>query len=161
LVLSDFVAVGSASAGGISGTLSNDEKTVGKNNAQAIAVNLDDTHAVGGFLNPGDRINVIVSLPQYSDDTDKNSTPVKMTAFLLPGVKVLAVGPNTSSTSQAVATSSGSTTAAPAQNTSRNIITLEVTGRQAEEIGHANLLGGTLYATLMPATFKPGDLHPG
>ena len=161
LVLSDFVAVGSSSAGGLSGTLSNDEKNVGKNNAQAIAVNLDDTHAVGGFLNPGDHINLIVALPKYADDTDRNSQNVQMTAFLLAGVKVLAVGGNTASTQQAVATASGSTTPTTTQTTSRNIITIEVTGRQAEQIAHANLLGGTLTATLMPATFKPGDFHPG
>jgi Flp pilus assembly protein CpaB len=161
LVLSDFVAVGSASAGGISGTLSNDEKTVGKNNAQAIAVSLDDTRAVGGFLNPGDRINIILSLPNFTDDTVKGSPSAKITAYLLAGVKILAVGGNTASTSQAVATSSGSTAAAPAANTSRNIITLEVTGRQAEQIGQANLVGGQIYATLMPATFKPGDLQAG
>jgi Flp pilus assembly protein CpaB len=161
LVLSDFVAVGSASAGGISGTLSNDEKTVGKNNAQALAINLDDTHAVGGFLNPGDHINLIVSVPAYSDDTLKGSPSVKMTAYLLAGVKILAVGGNTATSSQAVATSSGSTTAAPAAGTSRNIITIEVNARQAEQIGQAGLVGGQMYATLMPATFKPGDLHAG
>ncbi len=160
LVLSDFVAVGSASAGGISGTLSNDEKTVGKNNAQAIAVNLDDTHAVGGFINPGDHINIVLSVP-YSNDNIKGSPTAKVSAFLLAGVKVLAVGSNTASTQQAVATSSGNTTPTTTQTTSHNIITIEVTGRQAEQIGQANLMGGIMYATLMPATFKPGDFHPG
>ncbi len=161
LVLSDFVAVGSASAGGISGTLSNDEKTVGKNNAQAISVNLDDTHSVAGFINPGDHINLIVALPKYGDDNDKNSTSVQLSAYLLAGVKVLGVGSNTGSAQQAVTTASGSSTPTTTPSTSHNVITIEVNGRQAEQVAQAQLVGGTLYATLMPATFKPGDFHAG
>lgn len=160
LVLSDFVAVGSASAGGITGTLSNDEKTLGKNNAQAISINLDDTHGVAGFVNPGDHINIILSVG-YSNDNLKGSPSAKISAFLLAGVKVLAVGGNTGSAQAAVASANGSTTTNSAASTSRSVVTLEVTGRQAEQIAQSSLVGGTMYATLMPATFKPGDFHPG
>src|SRR5438105_13517964 len=53
LVDEDFVQTGSVSSG-VAGTLSTDESKVGKNNAQAVTVQLDDPHSVGGFLEPGD-----------------------------------------------------------------------------------------------------------
>jgi len=161
LVRSDFVAVGSASAGGLSGTLSNDaSKLANKNDAQAISINLDDTHGVGGFVNPGDRINILLSVP-YKNDNKNASPTAKITGFLLAGAKVLAVGSNTTNTQQAVATASGSTTPTTSVTTSRSVLTVEVTSRQAEMIAQAQFVGGTFYASLLPGTFKPWSLNPG
>ncbi len=53
-------------ASGLGGTLEHRRgQGQGKNNAQAISVNLDDTHAVGGFLTPGDRVNVIATVDEH------------------------------------------------------------------------------------------------
>jgi len=156
IVLEDFVTSGSV-ASGLGGTLSTDEDKVGKNNAQAISINLDDTHAGGGFLSPGDRVNVIATV-DITDVTSNNSKAVKTTAFLLPGIKVLAVGATTGGVKTASATgSTGTTTPTTQPNAqSRGVITLEVGPRQAEQLAHAAQLG-TLWLTLNPSTYKQGD----
>ncbi len=166
VVTSDFVTEGAIQSG-LSGQLATDEPKVGKNNAQAITINLDLTHAVGGFLSPGDRVNVIATV-DIADATSGNSQKVTTTAFLIPGVKVLTVGADTSATAaQASSASSSSnsssgstpTTAASASttgSTNRGQITLEVTPRQALQLAQA-ANKGTLYLTLNPATYKPGD----
>ena len=61
---------------------------------QAITVSLDQTHSVGGFVTPGDRVNVILN---FADHRRRRATrPAhKATAFLLPGLKVIAVGSST------------------------------------------------------------------
>jgi Flp pilus assembly protein CpaB len=157
IVSEDFVNAGSV-ASGLAGTLSTDEAKVGKNSAQAISVNLDDTHAVGGFLNPGDRVNVIATV-DITDVTSTSAKAVKTTGFLLPGIKVLAVGATTGTvrtTATADATSAGTTPTTQANTQSRNVITLEVGPRQAEQLAHAAQLG-QLWLTLDPSTYKPGD----
>src|SRR4051794_27692315 len=73
---------------------------------------LDDTHAVGGFLTPGDMVNVLVTV-DIKDATSKNAEAVKTTAFLIPGLKVLGVG----STTGAASTSSNSSTSSSKSNT--------------------------------------------
>ena len=153
IVLSDFAQQGSSQSG-ITGTLSTDETKAGKNNAEAISINVDDTHGVAGFIAPGDHVNVIMT----GDIKDVQSgKTAKMTAFLLPGLKVLAVGSTTTSAApQATTTNGQTTTAATQQVVNRNVITLEVNPRQAEQIAQANAVG-QLYLTLMPATFKAGD----
>ena len=156
IVDEDFVSL-STSSSGLGGTLSTDEGKVGKNNAQAISVNLDDTHAVGGFLSPGDRVNVIATV----DITDLTSTAgkaIKTTAFLLPGVKVLAVGATTGGVHTTAGSQSSSNTTPTTQATpqSRGVITLEVGPRQAEQIAQATQLG-QLWLTLNPSTYKAGD----
>ena len=53
---------------------------------QAITVSLDQTHAVGGFLTPGDKVNIILNLAgQGRDRARRATTRSKTTAFLLPG----------------------------------------------------------------------------
>ena len=161
VVALDFTRAGTVAASGISGQLATDQEKVGKNNAQAITINLDDTHAVGGFLNPGDHINVIVTVDHKGilpDDSkvvdDQIQGVVKTTAFLLPGIKVLAVGNTTAATQVAEANGSTPSTVAVAQQ--HGLITLEVTPRQALQIAHATEIG-KIYLALMPSTFKPGD----
>ncbi len=155
IVEQDFVTSGSVSSG-LAGTLATDEQKVGKNNAQAISINLDDTHAVGGFLSPGDRVNVLVTV-EITDLTSSDSKAVTTTAFLMPGVKVLAVGATTGGVKTTAASSStGGTTPTTQAPQSRGVITLEVTPRQALQIAAASK-DGQLYLTLNPSTFKPGD----
>ena len=128
---------------------------------QAVTVSLDQNHAVGGFVTPGDKVNVILNFP-VSDATG-NSTGHKATAFLLPGLKVLAVGsstvlpPTASGNNNTSNTDNGATTSTTiAQTQPASLITLQVTPRQAEQIIQGTTLG-TVWLSLNPPDFKPGD----
>jgi pilus assembly protein CpaB len=128
---------------------------------QAITVSLDQTHAVGGFVTPGDKVNLILNL-SITDVTKKGtgsaSNAVKTTGFLLPGVKVIAVGSTTilpsSSAAPANPTSGGPTSTTQPQTQPASLITLEVTPRQAEQIVQATTIG-TMYLSLNPPGFDP------
>jgi pilus assembly protein CpaB len=142
---------------------------------EAITVSLDPTHAVGGFLTPGDKVNIIVNLT--ATDVTKKGTAggdqgVRTTAFLLAGVKVIAVGSTTivpSSSSSAPSSSAPSSAPPPATGTATtttqvqtqpmSLITLEVTPRQAEQIVQATTIG-TLYLSLNPPGFDPKRFTP-
>ncbi len=124
---------------------------------EAITISLDQTHAVGGFVTPGDRVNVILSFP-VSDDTGAGTSHTA-TAFLLPGVTVMAVGSTTTlaqtpSLSDAPAGGATTTTTTAAQPSS--LITLEVTRREAEQIVQATTLG-TVWLSLNPSDFSPSQ----
>ena len=58
---------------------------------QAITVSLDQTHSVGGFVTPGDKVNIILHIPIKGP----NGQSSQVTGFLLPGLKVIAVGAST------------------------------------------------------------------
>ena len=129
---------------------------------QAITVSLDSTHAVGGFVTPGDTVSMLVNLT-IKDETNAASAGVHTTAFLLPGLKVLAVGSSTVLPSQAnattaSATSNGSTPTTQPQIQPPSLITLQVTPRQAEQIVQGQS-EGTLYLSLNPPDFKPGEFQ--
>jgi pilus assembly protein CpaB len=127
---------------------------------QAVTVSLDQNHAVGGFVTPGDKVNVILNFPVT--DATGNTTGHKATAFLLPGLKVLAVGsstvlPPTASGNNTSNTDNGATTSTTiAQTQPASLITLQVTPRQAEQIIQGTTLG-TVWLSLNPPDFKPGD----
>jgi pilus assembly protein CpaB len=159
IVDDDFVSL-SASSSGLAGQLETDQgKDKGKQ-LQAVTLTLEDQRAVGGFLTPGDSVNVMVSI---SDDQDHWINPegnhVRYTSFLLAGVKVLAVGSTTGRPQQSATTP---TTAQTTQSTiSRNLITFEVTARQAQQLVQAEA-GGTVYLSLNPGSFnRDGFKDPG
>ena len=152
---SDFVASTSASTGGVEGELATDSKPSNKKNLEALTLQFDSEHAVGGFVQPNDYINIIAHV-EVHDLTAQNDKPIKMTAFLLPHIKVLAVGATTAVPQQA-ASETGSTTpttAAPAA--SQGLITVEVNPRQAEQLVQGRELG-SLWLSLNPPTWKQGD----
>jgi pilus assembly protein CpaB len=127
--------------------------------SQAITVSLDNTHAVGGFVTPGDTVSVIVTLT-ISDPTKPGSN-LRTTAYLLPGLKVLAVGSSTvlpeQSSAQTEASRNGATTTSqPQQQQPPNLITFQVTPRQAEQLVQGQDRGA-LYLSLNPPDFKAGD----
>ena len=129
---------------------------------QAITITVDSTHAVGGFIQPGDRVNVLYTGPVTEQ---KNGNPIKgapdparVSAFLLPSLRVLAVGTTTANSAPASSTSSNaglrtsnqpagadSTSAASTGNV--GLITLDVTPRQALQIAQGTSLG-TFYLSL-------------
>src|SRR4029078_13524051 len=82
---------------------------------------------------------------------------VRTTAFLLPGVKVIAVGSTTilpPSSAAPVSADSAATTTTQPQTQPASLITLEVTPRQAEQIVQATTIG-TMYLSLNPPGFDP------
>jgi len=132
------------------------------NGKQAITVSLDQTHAVGGFLTPGDKVNIILNLTET--DVTKRGTAgagdgLRTTAFLLPGIKVIAVGattilPSSQPAANVTSNSSGVSTTTVPNSQPANLITLEVTPRQAEQIVQATTIG-TMYLSLNPPGFDP------
>jgi pilus assembly protein CpaB len=126
---------------------------------EAITVSLDQTHAVGGFLTPGDTVNIILN---FKDTDITQRGDARSTAFLLSGLKVIAVGSTTILPSSSAPTSSssagnvdgGATTTTQADTRPASLITLEVTPRQAEQIVQATTIG-TMYLSLNPPGFDP------
>jgi pilus assembly protein CpaB len=123
---------------------------------EAITVNLDQTHAVGGFVTPGDEVNVLVHLPVTTADGQQS----EVTAFLIPGVKVIAVGgstvlPSNDTAATQVATGGNTTTTQPQVQPS-SLITFQVTPRQAEQIVQG-VETGSIWLSLNPPDFNAGD----
>jgi pilus assembly protein CpaB len=159
VVREDFVPQGKA-LNGLNGQLQNDQDKDKANQLQAVSVTLDDQRAVGGFLQPGDTVNILFQGEIGTQYVSSGDVKVKTTSFMLPGVKVLAVGSTTAapvSASTASATD-GSTPPTTPLVVSRNIITFEVNSRQALQIVHAQN-AGSLYLTLNPSSFKKGSFR--
>lgn len=165
VVREDFVSQGKA-LNGLNGQLQSDQDNVADKNRQLQAVTLtfDDQRAVGGFLQPGDRVNVMWTASVDQDRFITEEAGVKFTNFLMPGLKILAVGSTTATPTAATAsTSSGdsdgsddSTPTTQPSVISRNLITFEVDSRQAAQLVQAQTYG-TLYLSLNPGSFKKGD----
>ena len=120
---------------------------------QAVSINVDDTHGVGGFVVPNDTVNVLVTTQLEPLTTPQNSDlggSLSTTAYLLPGLKVLAVGETTATTPPSTS-ETGATT--PPQTTRSGLITVEVTPRQALQIAHAVSGQGQIYLSLNPPGF--------
>ncbi len=144
---------------------------------QAITVSVDSVRGVNGFIEAGDRINLIVTLEsaisdfvQETVDTGAPLTPEELAAieeqvnaglitrFVMQGLPVLAVGTEIRSDEEGDQTVTVTTAppeggeAAPAQN--RGILTLEVTPEEAERLVFT-FENGSVWLTLVPADFVP------
>jgi pilus assembly protein CpaB len=127
--------------------------TAVKDGKQAISLTVDPTHGVAGFVQPNDSINVLLTL-DIEDKVGKGGT-LKTTAFLIPGLRVLAVGTTTVS-AQPATNPDGTTATTQPQSTEQGLITVEATPRQAEQIAHAMNVG-TIAITLNPPDFDAKD----
>lgn len=127
--------------------------TAVKDGKQAISLTVDPTHGVAGFVQPNDSINVLLTL-DIEDKVGKGGT-LKTTAFLIPGLRVLAVGTTTVS-AQPATNPDGTTATTQPQATEQGLITVEATPRQAEQIAHAMNVG-TIAITLNPPDFDAKD----
>ena len=132
---------------------------------QAITVSLDQTHAVGGFVTPGDKVNLILNFTAKSlvKPATGSAAEAKTTAFLLPGIKVIAVGsttilPSSPSAASGTSTNGGTTTTTTPQLQPASLITLEVTPRQAEQIVQGTTLG-TVWLSLNPPSFNASQFR--
>jgi pilus assembly protein CpaB len=138
---------------------------------QAMTIAVDSTHGVAGFVQPGDMVNLLWSGPV----ADQNNggvvgDPARISAFLVPSVKVMAVGSTTANTAPASNTSVGLTTSGQAAGASNStssssgsansgLFTLEVTPRQAEQIAQGLSLG-SFYLTLDAPGLDPSKFTP-
>lgn len=149
---------------------------------QAVTVQLDSTRAVGGFIRPNDRVNMIVTIqaPQLSlegiggeEITDENLRTLleqlqltqeeEFSRFLLQGLPVLAVGDqkktgdpafdNSVGRVQSVVNADGTVTEA-GEGTQFGLLTLEVTAQEAERLVFA-FEKGSVWLTLVPGDFIP------
>lgn len=146
---------------------------------QAITISADQVRGVGGFIEAGDRINVIVTLdlsidPTFIEDATQfiegaDEIPVEdtttgdevalqqvskqITRFVLQGLPVLAVGrevvPDDDAPETVDATPAEGEEAAGGNS---GILTLEVTADEAERLVFAQEIGSTYY-TLVPEDF--------
>jgi pilus assembly protein CpaB len=146
---------------------------------QAITISVDSIRGVNGFIEPGDRINLIVTLQsvvadfaQQSAGTGTPLTPEELAAleqqinqgtisrFVMQGLPVLAVGTEIRSDTDAAEQSVTVTTAATgeggdqAQNQQTGVLTLEVTPEEAERLVFT-FENGSVWLTLVPADFVP------
>lgn len=153
---SSFVTAAQAGAGGLSANL---DKAAGK---QAITLSVDLQHGVAGLISVNDSVNVIVSAKIKDPANKGDAATSNVTAYLIPGLKVLAVGTSTATSQPSVGGSSGDTTgAAPPQSSAGaagqnvGLLTVEVTPRQAEQLAHVYAAGSPVYLTLNPTGFDP------
>lgn len=143
---------------------------------QAITIGVDNIQGVNGFIEAGDRINIIVTLTapleQIADDViaSETLTPEELQAlqaeleqgiisrFVLQGLPVLAVGSEIRADEDADQTVTVTTVpvdgeAVPEQ-IQTGILTLEVTPEEAERIAYT-FATGTVWLTLVPEDFVP------
>jgi Flp pilus assembly protein CpaB len=149
---------------------------------QAITISTSNIQGVNGFVEAGDRINMIITLDIEFDlipieglptlpppETTETTTPgeeqtvtVTYTRYVLQGLNVLAAGRDirpeeeTDQTGQVPAgdpTAAEGTEAVPAEDLGNStVFTLEVTPDQAERIVYA-FENGSIWLTLVPADF--------
>ena len=143
---------------------------------QAITIGVDNVQGVNGFIEAGDRINVIVTLTapieQIAEDviasetlTDEELQALEeeleqgiISRFVLQGLPVLAVGDEIRADEEADQTVTVTTLPVEgeeaAQQVQRGVLTLEVTPEEAERIVYT-FSTGTVWLTLVPEDFVP------
>jgi Flp pilus assembly protein CpaB len=135
----------------------------------AISISVDQVHGVGGFITPGDFVNLIVEVkpvelgeaPAPADAATATGEAVPdeeantSTVYLLQKVKVLAVG--TSTIPQAGEASTAQADAEIAQNS--GLMTFAVTPEEALKIARAQD-GGSIYLSLVPDDYQVTPIVP-
>jgi pilus assembly protein CpaB len=106
---------------------------------QAVSIALDPTRQVSGFVTPGDRVSVVVSLT-----LPRRGRPQRTSRFLLQDVQVLAVG----------ATAQEGRRAGQGRNQSLSAVTLAVRPADVERVVFA-AENGSLYLSLLPSGQRP------
>lgn len=118
---------------------------------QAMSVEIDVPHGVGGFVEPGARVSVLAHL----SNTHASSSSVSgaRVQFVLQDVPVLAVGQRTLTTP--AGQSSGQQQQQQQTNSAERVtLTLAVTPAQAEKLGYA-IFEGDVYFTLTGPNARP------
>jgi Flp pilus assembly protein CpaB len=135
---------------------------------QAVSVSLDTVHAVGGFLVPGDQVNIMVfstvkpANEEACQGADQRSIPVacylnSMARYLYQEVHVLAIGDQPElSAGEQVSTSKDGTTTSTSNN---GVITFNVPPAAVQWIATAQQTGG-MYLSLVADDYSPRELPP-
>ncbi len=143
---------------------------------QAITIGVDNIQGVNGFVEAGDRINIIVTLTapieEIAEEVIASETLTEeelaaleeeleqgiISRFVLQGLPVLAVGKDIRADEEADQTVTVTTLAVEgeeaAQQVQTGILTLEVTPEEAERIVYT-FSTGTVWLTLVPEDFVP------
>ncbi len=143
---------------------------------QAITIGVDNIQGVNGFIEPGDRINIIVTLTaaieQIAEDVIASDTLTEeelqtleeeleegiISRFVMQGLPVLAVGGEIRAEEEVDEIVTVTTVAAegaePEQQQQTGVLTLEVTPEEAERIVYT-FSAGTVWLTLVPEDFVP------
>ncbi|MBE7637852.1 Flp pilus assembly protein CpaB [Sneathiella sp. P13V-1] len=93
---------------------------------RAVSIQVDETTGVAGFIFPGDRVDVILTLEIIQENTE-SSRPRHASETILSNVRVVAMDQSTDDQEQQVVV--------------RRIATLEVTPKQVEKISVSRALG--------------------
>jgi Flp pilus assembly protein CpaB len=135
---------------------------------QAVSVSVDAVRAVGGFLVPGDEVNIMVfnpvKPPGSCDSADQRSVPVgcylpSMARYLFQQVHILAIGnqPVLSAGEQVSTTSSsGESTTSTGNN---GVLTFNVPPSAVQWLATAQQ-GGGMYLSLVAEDYSPRELPP-
>lgn len=131
-ILESKLAPTSVTVGGIAAITHSDKR--------AVAVRVDDVVAVGGFIKPGDRVDVLATLRRPGE------TDAPVTKVVLENIRVLAIGQDVERKAQhdEAAKDRESTTVAP------SVMTLEVTPAEAEQLALASTEGKVQLALRNP-----------
>lgn len=143
---------------------------------QAITIGVDNIQGVNGFIEAGDRINIIVTLTAPIEEiaeevissgtlTDEELQALEeeleqgvISRFVMQGLPVLAVGVDIRADEEADQTVTVTTVAAEgegaAQQIQTGVLTLEVTPEEAERIVYT-FSAGSVWLTLVPEDFVP------
>ena len=115
---------------------------------QAVSIGVDLIRQVAGFVTPGDKVSMVVTMPRDGVDT---------TQFLLQNVQVLAVGATALTRS-----SQGSGGRVNQGKGSQNLtaVTLAIKKDDVENVVHA-AVDGDIYLTLMPPNAQPAGRSNG
>lgn len=141
---------------------------------QAMTISVDDERGVNGFIEPGDRINVIVTIdveldvievglgtdfgtePETEADPDAQQQISRtISRFALQGLPVLAVGSEIRPDAETPTTVTVAQAGALPEETQQvrvGLLTLEVTPEQAERLAYVHE-NGSVWLTLVPPDF--------
>jgi pilus assembly protein CpaB len=112
---------------------------------QAVSIALDPTRQVSGFVTPGDRVSVVVSL-----NLPRGGRSQRTSRFLLQDVQVLAVG----ATAQANPAAQDGRRPGQGRTQSLSTVTLAVRPADVERVVFA-AENGSLYLSLLPPGQRP------
>jgi len=142
---------------------------------QAITIGVDNIQGVNGFIEAGDRINIIVTLTapieQIAEEVIASETLTEeeikaleaeleqgiISRFVMQGLPVLAVGSEIrvdEEADQTVTVTTVPVEGQEAQQVQTGVLTLEVTPEEAERIVYT-FSAGTVWLTLVPEDFVP------
>jgi len=143
---------------------------------QAMTISVDDERGVNGFIEPGNRVNLVLTIDvelvfdgstgpaggnDFTDETgeqapEETRETKTLTRFVLQGIEVLAVGrdvrPDDGAAPEVNVVDPNAPDAATEEVVQVGLLTLEVTPEQAERLAYS-FENGSVWLTLVPDDF--------